>query len=61
MMTNLEFIMFYIVLLVIVYSMPKIIKAIGEAKQWKKAYDKQERITRFIEDFENSMSNIERI
>lgn len=59
MITNLEIIMFYIALTAIVYSIPKIIKAIGEVKQWKKAYDRQERITRFMEEFEDSMSDIE--
>lgn len=59
MITNLEIIMFYIALTAIVYNIPKIIKAIGEVKQWKKAYDKQKRIERFMEEFENSMSNIE--
>lgn len=59
MITNLEIIMFYIALTVIVYSIPKIIKAIGELKQWKDAYDKQERIAKFIEEFDNSMNNIE--
>lgn len=58
MIINFEIIMFYIALIVIVYNIPKIIKAIGEVKQWKKAYDKQERITDFIKEFENSMSNI---
>ena len=59
MITNLEILMFYIALTVIVYSIPKIIKAIGELKQWKEAYNKQERIAKFIEEFDNSMSNIE--
>ncbi len=59
MITNLEIVMFYLALIVIVYNIPKIIKAIGEVKQWKKAYEKQERISKFIEEFENSMINTE--
>lgn len=59
MITNLEMIMFYIALTAIVYNIPKIIKGIGEVKQWKKAYDKQERIANFINEFENSMSDTE--
>ena len=59
MITNLEIIMFYIALTVIVYSIPKIIKTIGEAMQWKKAYDKHKRIERFMDEFEESMNNIE--
>ena len=55
MITNLEIIMFYIALTAVVYNIPKIIKAIGEAKQWKAAYDKQERIARFIDEFNNSL------
>lgn len=51
MITNLEIIMFYIALTVIVYSIPKIIKAIGEVKQWKDAYDERERITKHIIEF----------
>ena len=53
MITNLEIIMFYIALTMIVYSIPKIIKAIGELKQWKDAYDKQERIAKFLEDYDS--------
>lgn len=59
MITNLEIIMFYVALTVIVYSIPKIIKAIGEVKQWKAAYDKQKRIERFMDEFEKSMNNME--
>ena len=59
MITNLEIIMFYLASIMIVYSIPKIIKAIGKVKQWKEAYNKQERISKFIEEFDNSMSNIE--
>lgn len=59
MITNLEIIMFYLALTMIAYSIPKIIRAIGEAKRWKEAYDKQERIAKFIDEFESSMSNIE--
>lgn len=59
MITNLEIIMFYLALIVIVYSIPKIIKTIGEVKQWKDAYDKQKRIEKFMEEFENSIYNIE--
>lgn len=55
MITNLEIIVFYIALTVIVYNIPKTIKAIGELKRWKEAYDKQERIARFIDEFNNSL------
>lgn len=55
MITNLEIIMFYLALIIIVYSIPRIIKSIREVKQWKEAYDERERITQHILKLEDLM------
>lgn len=55
--TNL--IIFYLISVAVIASIPAIIKVIKELKQWKKAYDKQERITKLINEFEDSMLNVE--
>lgn len=52
MITNFEIIMFYLALIMIVYSIPKIIRAVSEAKRWKEAYDERERITKHIMEYQ---------
>lgn len=45
----------YLISIVVVACILGIIEALKEFKKWKDAYDKQERIAKFIEDFDNSM------
>lgn len=58
-MTATNLIILYLISIVIGASIAGIIVLFKEIKQWKKAYDKQKRIERFIKEFEESMSNIE--
>lgn len=57
MTTNL--IIFYLISIVMGASIVGIIETLKELKQWKKAYNKQKRIEKFMEEFEKSISNIE--
>lgn len=58
-MTIINLIILYLISVILIVSIPAIIKALKEVKQWKAAYDKQQRIKRFMEEFEDSMNNIE--
>lgn len=58
-MTTINLTVFYLISIVVGVTIAGMIEAFKEIKQWKKAYDKQKRIERFMEEFEESMSNIE--
>lgn len=58
-MTITNLMIFYLISIIVVATMPSIIGCVKELKQWKNAYDKQKRIEKFIEEFDDSMNNIE--
>lgn len=58
-MTITNLIIFCLISMIIVAAIPAIVEVSKEIKQWKNAYDKQERIAKFMKEFDNSMNNIE--